>query len=257
LKRKKQAIKEDKPKVPAYIVTFSDMTTLLLTFFVMLLSLSSMQDPDMFRKGRDSFRFSLDFLGLGTLLGREQRPDLGHPKIKYSIIEGDELEKKRNINTKEEDTRKLFKEISESMKTLPTKVSAKKSDFTVTNIHFAEGDSQLDESAKQFLNNFSSQLQQTYAFKPVRLYILGLASEQISEKQQWVLSARRAKAVSDYLQSTLSSGSGAQTQGSTSGAWSKWSIYWWGAGTGGDWVQQDSPISQESQILISVRKVEE
>ena len=257
MKKKSQPIKEEKPKVPAYIVTFSDMTTLLLTFFVMLLSLASLQDPEMFRKGRDSFRFSLDFLGLGTLLGRENKPDLGHLKIKYSIIEDDAIEKKRNINTKEEDTRKLFKEISELMRALPSKVRAKKSDFTVTDIRFAEGGSQLDDSAKQFLNNFSSQLQQTYGSSPIGLYILGLASEQVNEKQQWILSARRAKAVSDYLQSTLSLGAGAQTQGSTSSDWTRWSVYWWGAGSGGDWVQQDSPISQQSQILISVQKIEE
>ena len=257
MKPKKQAVEEDKPKVPAYIVTFSDMTTLLLTFFVMLLSLSSMQDPDMFRQGRDAFRFSLDFLGLGTLIGREQKPNFGHLKVKYSIIEGDNVEKKRSIHTKEEDTRKLFKEISELMRILPTNIRAKKSDFTITDIRFAEDDSQLNDSAKQFLNNFSSQLQQTYGSNPIGLYILGLASDQTTEKQQWILSAKRAKVVSDYLQSTLSSGTGAQTQGDTTNEWTRWSIYWWGVGSGGGWVQQDSPISQQSQILISVQKLEE
>ena len=102
------------------------------------------------------------------------------------------------------------------MRTFPSKVSAKKTDFTATDIRFAEGDSQLDDSAKQFINNFSSQLQQTYGSSPIGLNILGLASGQTNEKQQWILSAKRAKAVSDYLQSTLSSGAGAQTQGSTS-----------------------------------------
>jgi len=31
------------------------MVTLLLTFFVMLLSLAEVQDPELFNKGRDSF----------------------------------------------------------------------------------------------------------------------------------------------------------------------------------------------------------
>jgi chemotaxis protein MotB len=255
LKCKPQQKVDEKPKVPAYIVTFSDMTTLLLTFFVMLLSLASIQDPELFRKGRDSFRFSLNFLGLGALIAREERPDLGFIKIKYSIIEGDKLERNRTIHAKEENTRKLFKEISESMKTLPSKVTAKKSDFTLTNISFTQGGSELNDSAKEFLNSFCTQLQQSNGTKPLKLYILGLASEQISEKQQWILSAKRAKAVSDYFRSILSSSS--KTQGSTSSQWSNWSLYWWGAGMGGDWVQQDSPISQNSQILIAVHRNEE
>lgn len=255
MKRRKQRLVDEGSKVPAYIVTFSDMTTLLLTFFVMLLSLASMQDIEMYRKGREAFRFSLNYFGLGALIAREERPDLGFLKMKYSIIEGDNLERQRTINAKEENTRKLFREISESMKTLTSKVTAKKSDFTLTNISFAQESSELNDSAKEFLNSFCTQLQQSNDSRPLKLYILGLASEQISEKQQWILSAKRAKVVSDYLQSILSSGS--KTQGSTSSQWSNWSLYWWGAGMGGDWVQQDSPISQKSQILIAVRKTEE
>jgi hypothetical protein len=132
LKRQQQPSQEEGPKVPAYIVTFSDMTTLLLTFFVMLLSLAKMQDPELFKKGRDSFRFSLDYLGLGILMDREQKTNLGNVKI----------------------------------------------NFTVTNIRFAQGDARLDESAKQFLGGFCSQLQQNYGSRPVKLYVLGLANDQ-------------------------------------------------------------------------------
>ena len=56
-------------EVPAYIVTFSDMVTLLLTFFVMLLSLATMQDPELLNKGRDSFVESLQALRSGHLHG--------------------------------------------------------------------------------------------------------------------------------------------------------------------------------------------
>jgi len=254
---KRQPIKEEKPKVPAYIVTFSDMTTLLLTFFVMLLSLASMQDPDLFHKGRDSFRFSLDSFGLGILMDREQKPNLGNVKIRYSISEPDKFVKDRSINTKEEKIRKLFDELNQSMKSRPSVISANKTDFTVTNIRFAQGDAQLDESAKQFLGGFSSQLQQNYGSRPVKLYVLGLANDQKAEKEQWILSAKRAKAAADYLRGILPSGSGSQIQRSTIGGWSNWSINWWGAGPGGDWVQRDSPISKQSQILIAVLRVDD
>ena len=41
---------EEGSKVPAYIVTYSDMVTLLLTFFVMLMSLAQFQDPELYHK---------------------------------------------------------------------------------------------------------------------------------------------------------------------------------------------------------------
>ena len=257
MKRKNKPIKEEGPKVPAYIVTFSDMTTLLLTFFVMLLSLANMRDPALFRTGRDSFRFSLNYLGLGLLLGREQKPDLGNLKIRYSIIDPDKLSKERSLNTKEEKIRRIFNELQKSMTAMPSEIAAKKNDFTVTNIRFPRGDAQLDGSAKQFLGGFCSQLQQNYGSRPVKLYVLGLAADQTGEKEKWILSAMRAKAVADYLRGILSSGQGFQEQRGTSDNWSNWSVYWWGAGPGGDWVRQDSLISKQSQILIAVVRVDE
>jgi chemotaxis protein MotB len=257
-KMQRSKTEESGSKVPAYIVTFSDMVTLLLTFFVMLLSLASIQDPELFGRGRDSFSFSIRNLGIGMLLGRKPRPDLGHVKIKYFISSPDELFKGRSIHIKEEKIRQVFNELRQSMKTIPSEIAAQKTDFSVTNIRFARGDARLDASAKQFLGGFCSHLQSAMAdSRPVKLYVLGLADDQAAEKEQWILSAKRAKAAADYLRGILSSGTSFQTQRSAFGGWSKWSVYWWGAGPGGDWVRQDSPISKQSQILIAVLRADD
>jgi len=252
LKRQHQSIEEGGPKVPGYIVTFSDMVTLLLTFFVMLLSLATVQDPELFGKGRDSFSWSIKNFGLGMLWGRKLRPDFGNVKIKYFIIEPDKFFEGRSIHIKEEKIRQVFNELRQSMKTMPSEVAATKTDFSVTNIRFPRGDARLDASAKRFLGGFCSNLQQDSGSRPIKLYVLGLADDQATEKDQWILSAKRAKEVADYLRGILSSGLDFQTQRSAFGGWSKWSVYWWGAGPGGDWVRQDSPISKQSQILIAV-----
>jgi len=257
LKRQHQSIAEEGPKVPGYIVTFSDMVTLLLTFFVMLLSLASVQDPELFGRGRDSFSWSIKNFGLGMLWGRKLRPDFGSVKIKYFISKPDKFFKGRSIHIKEEKIRQVFNELRQSMKTMPSEVAATKTDFSVTNIHFPRGVSSLDVSAKRFLGGFCSNLQQDSGSRPIKLYVLGLAGDQAAEKDQWILSAKRAKVVADYLRGILSSGSGLQTQRSAFGGWSKWSVYWWGAGPGGDWVRQDSPISKQSQILIAVLRADD
>jgi len=234
-----RAVGEDNPKVPAYIVTFSDMVTLLLTFFVMLLSLSQVQDEELFHKGRNSFLRSIGKLGLGMLPGRKVRPYFGEVKIKYFISNPDKTFEGRTIDAKREELRRIFQKVNHSMTTMPSKIVAQKSNFAVTNIRFSPVGATLNEAAKGYLTKFCLDLQHSAGSEAVKLYVLGLAGDESTEKEQWILSAKRSQAVADFLQEILPSGS-------------KWPIYSWGAGPGGDWVGQDSPISKQLQILIAV-----
>ena len=237
--RRERQIEANSPKVPAYIVTFSDMVTLLLTFFVMLLSLATVQDAELFNRGRESFLKSMRQLGLGMLYGGMEKPDFGNVKIKYFISGSDELSKGRTIDAKEEEIRRIFSKVNRSMTTMPSQIVAKKINFSVTNIRFSPADAALNEPAKKFLAKFSLDLQQDFDSRAVKLYVLGLAGDETTEKEQWILSARRARAAADYLQNSLPSGL-------------EWLVYSWGAGPGGDWVSRDSPISRQSQVLIAV-----
>lgn len=239
MRRQKQVTRTEGPNVPAYIVTFSDMTTLLLTFFVMLLSLANVQDPELFNKGRGSFVQSMRNLGLGMLYNRKRAPEFGEVKIKYFIDNPDKLFPGRSIHAKEEEIRRVFKNLSRSMKTLPSKIVAQKTSFSITNIRFSPGQATLNEQARQFLTEFCLDLKKGLGSEAVKLYVLGLDSEEATEKQQWILSARRARATEDFLKETLPSVS-------------NWPVYSWGAGPGGDWVEQNSPISKKSHILIAV-----
>ena len=237
--RRYQSTEENRPKVPAYIVTFSDMVTLLLTFFVMLLSLANVQDPALFDRGRDSFLKSMSGLGLGMLMGRKEKPNLGEEKPKYFIGNPDKGFKGRTIDAREENIRRIFQSVSRSMTTMRSKIVAEKSNFAVTNIRFRRGDATVNKAARGFLTKFSVDLQDSAGSEPVKLYVLGMAGEEAIDKQRWIVSAKRAQAVADFLQDILPSGS-------------RWPIYSWGAGPGGDWVGEESPISRQSQILIAV-----
>jgi len=242
LRRRRRVVDEGGGKVPAYIVTFSDMVTLLLTFFVMLLSLAEVQDPEIFDKGRESFWQSIRQQGLGVLYGGVEKPDFGNVKVKYFISNPDKFFKGRTIDAKQEEIRRIFQQVSQSMKTMPSGIVAQKTKFSATDIRFLPGDATLSESAKRFLTQFILDLQRTPDPKALKLYVLGLATDEATEQKQWMLSAERAQVVAQFLQNTLPSGS-------------NWPVYSWGAGPGGGWVGQDSPISEQSQILIAVSRV--
>jgi len=239
LSPQKKSAESEGPKVPAYIVTFSDITTLLLTFFVMLLGLANVMDPELFYKGRGSFMQSMKELGLGMLYSRKRAPEFGSVKIKYFIETPDKQFPGRTIHAKEEEIRRLFKEVQRSMETMPSQIVAKKTNFSVTNVRFPPGEATLNGPAKRFLTEFCLDLQHDRSDEAIKLYVLGLARDEAAEKQQWILSAGRAQVVADFLRDTLPSAS-------------NWPVYSWGAGPGGDWVGQDSPISKQTQILIAV-----
>jgi hypothetical protein len=213
------------------------MVTLLLTFFVMLLTLASMQDPELYNIGRDSFLQSMNQFGIGSLFGGFQNPFFGHVKIKYYIDRPDALYEGRTIDANDEDVRRIFQKIDSSVTTMPSQIVAGKNNFSVTNIRFSPGEAVLSESAEGFLREFCLNLQQDADSRVPKLYVLGLAGDEKSEKQQWIVSARRARAVADFLRDAFEG---------------KWPVYSWGAGPGGCWVDQESAVYAQSQILIAV-----
>ena len=237
LNRERRAEEKKGSSIPAYIVTFSDMVTLLLTFFVMLLSLANMQDPELFSIGRNSFLESMNKFGMGSLFGGFQDPLFGHVKIKYFIDRPDALYEDRTIDATDEDVRRIFQKMDKSVTTMPSQIVAGKNNFSVTNIRFSPGEAVLSEAAKGFLREFCLNLQQDADSRAAKLYVLGLAGEEKSEKQQWIVSAKRARVVADFLKDAFED---------------RWPVYSWGAGPGGCWVEQESPVYAQSQILIAV-----
>jgi outer membrane protein OmpA-like peptidoglycan-associated protein len=244
LNQKRQVIEEKGPGAPGYLVTFTALVTLLMLFFITLLSFATIQDEGIGGKGRytesrESFFRAIRTLGMGMFHVKEQGADFGNVKPKYFITTPDKEFEGRTIDAKEESIRQTFQELSRSMKTMRSKIVAEKSNFAVTNIRFLASGTILNEQAKRFLTEFCVDLQQGARFQGLKLYVLGLARDKATEKEQWIASAKRAQAVADFLQETLPSDN-------------KWPVYSWGAGPGGDWVGQDSLVSSGSQILIGV-----
>ena len=143
------------PKVPGYIVTFSDMVTLLLTFFVMLLTLANDQDPELFNKGRDSFIKSIKYVGLGMFFGRQDMPEFDSVKTRHSIEDGDEqAATRRTIDAEREKIRRILDQIGQFGTVMPSEMVADEMRYTVTNVHFARSEAELDAVAKRHLTEY-------------------------------------------------------------------------------------------------------
>lgn len=251
MKERNQGPVEEKQKVPAYIVTFSDMVTLLLTFFVLLLTLASVQDPELFNQGRDSFFESIHYCGLGNLLGNKPTIDLGAPKTTYPTPDP-ETSNDRTIDAYREKLRRIFEHLNQTMTTLPSQLVGQRLDFSITNVRFRPGGADLDDNARQYLAKYCIDLQQNLTAEACTLYVLGLAGDEASEKNQWMLSARRAQAVAEFLEDQLAQGPQSRAGMPASANSPAWNVLWWGAGPGGNWAGQDRPDPGQSQILIAM-----
>ncbi len=232
---------EEKAKVPAYIVTYSDMVTLLLTFFVMLLSLAEVQDPELLNVGRDSFISSIQTFGLGLLLGKEETANYSDIILRHPVVNKQKIHEQRNINAREEKIQRHFKEVKKTAKVVPTRITPQQHSFTVTTIRFSGNNFSLDPYAKKHLTEYAASLRRDPDPRPGIITILGLANEQSDEQKQWFISAKRAAAVAVFLQDNLPDSG-------------QWTVYSLGAGPGGQWVDRNSPISEKAQILIEMNR---
>ena len=255
MKARREAPKDEKPQTPAYIVTYSDMVTLLLTFFVLLLTLAEMQDPEMFNRGRDSFWESIRLCGLGALLGSQVTTDMGATQTKHRTSEP-EVSEDRALDEYREKLRQAFERLSQSAVTLPSQIVAQRLDFRVTDIRFPPGQATLDDDDGPSLSQLCIDLQQNLDTERCSLYVLGLAGDEKTEMQQWTLSAKRAQAVATFLRQRLNHDDPNETSEKVGADGTAWQIFWWGAGPGGHWAGQDCPDPGQSQILVAVLKTD-
>jgi len=230
---------DSKQGAPAYITTFSDMVTLLLTFFVLLLSLSKLQDAGLIAAARDSFVQRLTSLGLrGVLYGRNKPVEFDKFKMLYSV-EKPEQSDERTLDAKEAEIQELYQKLTKTVDALTPQVIGAKVAYLPKNIHFGPGQIELDSDQKELLSRDMARLAADLSERDVRIYVVGLARDELTEKSGWVVSAQRAEAVAACMRDMLPEGLG-------------WQIYSWGVGDGGEWVSEEGQMAKESDILVAV-----
>jgi chemotaxis protein MotB len=230
-----------KAGAPGWIVTFSDMITLLLTFFVLLLSMAETQvDDHKYMAGRAALLRAFADFGLnGFIVNRTSGPEMDYPQPKYNVDEGQDEKQDRSVDSETEMLRRILMDIETMMKISPSQIAGLDKKFLQTNISFSRGSAELSQEVQKKLAALSEQLQINYGGQSPILYVLGLAADEPNKEKQWILSADRAQAVADDLKARLSK------EG-------RWSIFCWGAGAGGQWTGYSGQVTERTQILITV-----
>jgi outer membrane protein OmpA-like peptidoglycan-associated protein len=246
-KKHAPVLEEKGESAPLWMISFADMISLLMAFFLMLLTMANEQSGLLCNEGtgffKDSlygFRQSMGGFGLRGLYGSaSQNLKLDSLKVYYAINDANDPNVTRTIDAREERTRRVFSRLQVRTQTYPAQIQGRNPDFFVLPVTFAEGQWVLDESALQSLNAFAADLKGFAPVDQLHIYVVGLAPEVTNARQQWLVSARRAEVVANLLRDHLPSSTDCR-------------VFSWGAGPGGDWIKKGSPISRRSHIAIAL-----
>jgi chemotaxis protein MotB len=232
---------DKKTPVPSYIITYSDMITLLLTFFVMLLSLAETQvDEHKFMAGYYSFKAAIADFGLsGFLVNQNSEAEWEHPRPKYRIDEGNDEKNDRSIDAETEKVRRILLEVERMMKISPSHICGMDKTFLQPGIEFAPGSWDINANEQKKLIAMCEQLKVDYTMQEPIIYVLGLAADVKNDRQQWIVSSQRANTVANIIRTQIPESL-------------KWPIYCWGAADGGQWVGRNGQTTQNNHILIAV-----
>jgi len=239
--------KEVEPSsVPSWVVSFGDMITNLLACFVMMQAFATTQDRTLFNAGMGSYRRAVSQCGLPDwLFGKPKKAEFDYRKIKYPTPNEDidkEEDPSRIIDAQEDKIRQAFAEMTEAMETSGEDVSEKLLGLRRLDVKYPSEEVELDEAGRRSLGQLTAELRQGLAGKKAKICVIAVVAHGGTDKQRWVLSARRARRASEYLRQDLASDIRAGSLEMMS----------WGAGEGSQWCRRVGLEKPSDAIILAI-----
>jgi hypothetical protein len=245
--KKKQEAEESGEKAPLWIISFADMISLLMAFFVMLQTLACEHTNELFTTGRGrfeatigEFRRNIDGFGIPELIGNmKDNRSYKSPRMQYQFDSPDTQPVVIPAsNGDEEKLRRTFTKLSKSAKTNRPQLTGKIQDSVFLPARFSSDGCQLDSDTISRLINHAAILKESGVVdNTVIYYVVGEASDISLPAEQWLISEKRAKSAAEVLRNALPESL-------------RENVYWWGAGAGGAWFASIKKEEVQNHVLI-------
>lgn len=192
--KKEKVVFEGTP-VGSWMVTFSDMNTLLLTFFVLLFSMSSLSTDtfdEMFKpsKGDSLGLLNEDTRAYASKLIFDPRPVLPKGVVRSAL----------NVFRDESDIPGETINIPDGVQfDIIDAETGVLSIVLADRLLYAPGQTTLSEESREFLTKFRRFLHKIFDVLPRRVVIEGHTDNTAPEEERFVVSAQRAEAVLEFI----------------------------------------------------------
>ncbi|MBM4019537.1 MAG: hypothetical protein FJ288_14665 [Planctomycetes bacterium] len=232
------------PGVPIWVLSFGDMITNLLAFFILLQSFSHAQRAELLQVGHETSSSVMAFLdGLPKwLVGKRPEVKFGF-RLRKHTVESDpqNAAPERIIDAEDEQLRKLFDDLRRALGPETSDLRRGKVRIVAAPPVFGPGAATLGPEGRDFLATLASDLPQDPAAPHLDVYAIGLADDAADRPQQFTLSAMRALAAAEALQACM--------PGELRSAGTR--VFSWGIGSGREGPRGLSGPSA-AQVVIAV-----
>ena len=187
----RQAFKEEpKRGVPSYMVSFGDMMTLILTFFILLVSMAEEQNEGLIAKGLGSYAVAVRSHGMSRVMSEQEEARIFEHFRKRFNLPPEPDEQKRAEDYDEASRKELVRA------TVAEGLAPHHELFQPQVASFAVGSFALDRSSRSYLDRLAASL------RPVKgqaLILEGHAQDGGEPQASRQLAFQRAEAVRRYL----------------------------------------------------------
>lgn len=206
--------------IPLWVVSFTDMITLLLAFFVLLQAFAHEPDPQKFFEGQGSFKRAIKEFGLPEWnKGKQNRIRRDWFIRRHAPKPDPESQLNEDpIDEQEELLQKAFQDIKEKMDTNSENYRFRPLRVTATPILFQTGSDGLTPKDRRYLQQLVVDLQSNLNPRSTAIYVVGLAPNTPNDMQSYILSTLRAETIEHLLRNALTRDGRA------------WNVYGWGGG---------------------------
>jgi flagellar motor protein MotB len=242
---KKAPPQEEKGEsAPLWIISFADMISLLMAFFVMLQTMAvprcgilGQGKAGVFESTMASFQDSIRYYGLPELFGGKK----GTPP--HYAMSNPHKDKEKSVppaaDGKEEKNRRTYNKLHDTAQSYLSTVSGRKPSYFPMPVIFPRASDTLSTDSTAYLAGFVNTIRQTMRSEKDKICVIGIAPDVNDAEQQWLVSERRAGAVAAYLKNAIPN-------------LADDNLHWWGAGKGGQWITANNTSSGQSHIFIII-----
>lgn len=240
---------EQGEKAPLWMISFADMISLLMAFFVMLLTMATTRSGKLcetgmgvFERSIQGFRDSIASFGIPGMLGEKKSLGFERTMHRFAVDDKEEADGQRLIDADEERTKRLFRKLQDQAVATPSSVGGTQALCDVTPIVFGPGVWQLQPDNERYLARFCADLKASGSLEKVMVVVVGVAPDATTFRDRWAVAAERARTVRECIRHEF---------GDT-----PVHIVSWGAGDASAWSKELPPSDRQVHILLSVLRKE-